>query len=137
MTIQQLKEEYKIYFDTFWYVKTHYGHDKKMICKEGIVTQEGLKYFLEYIDTLKKAEDHRRKVDDVFFCIKEGKAICPKCGGIVYRGVEVKLPRHPIFTYYCTDCDYNIESCLVPKETKEDEKVIKQLLELYQKNENE
>lgn len=139
MTIQQLKEEYGIYFETFWYVQTNWtsSRDTGMhwFCNDEDVTEKGLKYFIDYIESLKRVEGYeereRNKRDRPFFNIIDGEAVCPICEGKVYRSPEVMLPRHPIFSYYCNDCDYYIQSRLVPKETKLDEELLKRMECLY------
>ena len=131
MSIQQLKEEHGIYFDTFWFIQKYFDHNTEWFCNGDEVSEHGYESFLNYVESLKRFEKYkiekRKKINMPFFSIVNGKAKCPLCGSRVYRSPEIMLPRHPIFTYYCKDCKYSITSHLVPEGITMDKELVEEM----------
>ena len=61
---------------------------------------------LEKSDVELNSDSFKRNANTPAPIIKDGKAICPCCGGEIVRSAEYYLSRPPIHTYFCTKCIY-------------------------------
>ena len=133
MTIQELRNKYGIYFDTFWLDPFFPSEQKDTWFTDEGLTEEGLSYFLKWKEGLIKFEDMMKEEHySQYPIIKEGKALCPICGKEVYVDPEHELPRYVINHYYCSNCNYTLRSHLIFKEAKIEDKVLEFLKKIHE-----
>lgn len=134
MTTKELKNKYKVYFDTFMLDPLFPSEQKDRWFTDERLTEEGMQYFLKWVDGLIKFEDIMKKeCHSQYPIIKDDKALCPICGKEIYISPEHELPRYAINHYYCSNCDYTLISHLIFKEAKLEDKIIEFLKKIYEK----
>lgn len=131
MTQEELKTKYGVYYDTFWLDPFFPSEQKGRWFNGDKLTEEGIKYFLYWVEDLIKFEKIKNGEHPQYPIIKDGKATCPICGKEVYISPEHELPRYVINHYYCSDCDYALSSHLLFKEARFEESVIRFLESVY------
>lgn len=131
MTYEELKDKYGIYFDTFMLDSFFPSEQREAWFNDGELTEEGMKYFLCWVEGLIKFESIKNGEHPQYPIVKEGKTTCPICGKEVYISPEHELPRYVINHYYCSDCDYTLESHLLFKEAKLSPNVIRFFESVY------
>ena len=133
MTYEELKNKYGVYFDTFMLDPFVPSEQKGVWFNDIELTEEGMKYFLRWVEGLIKFEDMMKaEYHSQYPIIKEGKTLCPICDKEVYISPEHELPRYTINHYYCSNCNYTLVSHLLFKEAKIENKVIEFLKKMYE-----
>ena len=131
MTYEELKDKYGVYFDTFMLDPFFPSEQREAWFNDSELTEEGMKYFLCWVEGLIKFENIKNGEHPQYPIEKEGKTTCPICGKEVYISPEHELPRYVINYYYCSGCDYIMESHLLFKEAKLSPDVIRFLERIY------
>lgn len=146
MTIEEIKRDFKLYFETFQF---SFGVGPKQLAemhyKQGRITKEEYENFLVWVDAYWKQENQRffdeleaedRMKDKKPYPkeLENGNIICPVCGNKVWRSPEVMLPRFPIYTYYCSKCSYCIQTRVLYEKSEVDPCVEEKMWELRQQS---